>query len=70
MCFLSNMNLFKHIITSSLFVHGSTLTRGLISEKPYRWGLAVVTSVKVNVFERDDIRGFLILFTGGLSPKM
>ena len=27
------MNSFKRIITTSLFVHGSTLTRGLVSEK-------------------------------------
>ena len=27
---------YERTITSSLFVHGSTLTRGLISAKPYR----------------------------------
>ena len=69
MYFLANMNLFKR---SSVFVHGSTLTHGLISEKPTdrKWGLAVVTSIKVNVFECDELRGFLILFTGGLFQNV
>ena len=55
------MNSFKRIITNTLFVHGSTLTRGLVSEKTFdrKWGLAVLTSIKVNVFEHDGIRGFL-----------
>ena len=35
-----------------------------------KWGLAVVTSLKVNVFERDDIRGFPMLFTGGLFQNV
>ena len=35
-----------------------------------KWGLAIVTSLKVNVFERDDIRGFPMLFTGGLFQNV
>ena len=34
MCFLANMNYMKCIITSSLFVRGSTLIRGLIQCTP------------------------------------
>ena len=66
MCFLANMNLFKSIITSPLFVHCSTLMCGLVSKKSYIdriRALAVVTSIKVNVSERNVIslvkEGFL-----------
>ena len=38
------------------------------------WGsssvIPIVTSIKVNVFECDDIRGVLILFTGGLFQNV